>query len=125
MKEVVRYSYKGVKQHIRKKVLERDGYRCVICGISEKDYKELDIFGNGRGLDCAHIKQRRIVMRDDVDNLITLCYYCHLFFDGVFPIDFVTRKSMEISKLDESYYNGRLEELKPIFEKFKELKRRK
>lgn len=53
---------------------KRDGYRCRRCG---KKHKE-----NSRGLHAAHIIPRRYKsIRWHLDNLISLCFGCHRWFD--------------------------------------------
>jgi 5-methylcytosine-specific restriction endonuclease McrA len=49
---------------LRRRVLERDGWRCQNCG-STKD------------LHMHHIEKRSKLGDDDLDNLITLCATCH------------------------------------------------
>lgn len=53
----------------RKAVFERDGYRCVHCGIK----------GNGKNLNAHHIKSfaEYPELRLAIDNGITLCKSCH------------------------------------------------
>jgi len=45
-------------------VLERDGWRCQVCGVLT-------------GLQVHHIKPRSSLGDDDETNLITLCASCH------------------------------------------------
>ncbi len=53
-----------VWQNTRKVILERDGYKCVICGVSE-------------GLHVHHLIPRHLGGTDEPANLITLCAACH------------------------------------------------
>jgi hypothetical protein len=56
---------------VRIKALERDGYKCTICG--EDSYRRLvvhHIDWRGKGLKAAD-------MNNDLDNLQTLCHKCH------------------------------------------------
>ena len=53
-------SYKALKIQ----VLERDGWRCQDCGSAE-------------GLQVHHLKPRSKLGHDAVENLISLCVYCH------------------------------------------------
>jgi len=53
----------------RDKVLERDGYKCTVCGAT-------------KSLAIHHIDQNgwfkpREEKNNDIDNLITLCFKCH------------------------------------------------
>jgi HNH endonuclease len=48
----------------RRRVMERDGWRCVRCG-------------NRRNLQVDHIKKRSQLGDDDESNLQTLCADCH------------------------------------------------
>ncbi|PYU19078.1 MAG: hypothetical protein DMG30_25485 [Acidobacteria bacterium] len=49
---------------LRRKVLERDGWRCQICGRTES-------------LEVHHIHRRSLLGDDVAENLITLCARCH------------------------------------------------
>jgi 5-methylcytosine-specific restriction endonuclease McrA len=49
---------------VRKRVLERDGWRCQSCGSL-------------RDLQVHHMKPRSQLGRDALENLITLCVSCH------------------------------------------------
>jgi 5-methylcytosine-specific restriction endonuclease McrA len=54
---------------LRREILERDGWRCQICGCSQC-------------LDVHHMR-RRSALGDDVEtNLITLCRDCHQIQHG-------------------------------------------
>ena len=50
---------------LRKKVLDRDGWRCQVCGSSTD-------------LHVHHLVRRSRLGDDAFDNLITLCATCHL-----------------------------------------------
>lgn len=54
---------------IRKKVLERDDYRCVLCGIKNN-------------LQIAHYISRAKSGLGIPENLITLCTHCHFDYDN-------------------------------------------
>lgn len=54
----------------RKKVHERDGYRCVYCGRTDKP------------VELAHYISRAHGGKGVPRNLITLCIDCHRRFDG-------------------------------------------
>lgn len=49
---------------VRKRVFERDGHACVLCGCTD-------------GLECDHIREVRKGGRPEMDNLRTLCAPCH------------------------------------------------
>jgi 5-methylcytosine-specific restriction endonuclease McrA len=51
-------------QLLRNQVLERDGWRCQLCGTSNR-------------LEVHHIKSRGSLGDDTPQNLITLCAECH------------------------------------------------
>lgn len=51
-------------EKLRKQVLERDGWRCQYCGSSEN-------------LHVHHVQSRGRLGDDTLENLITLCAYCH------------------------------------------------
>ncbi|WMT07796.1 helix-turn-helix domain-containing protein [Natrinema thermotolerans] len=72
----------------REKRLERDDHQCVVCGVSESEYRDR----TGRDLDVHHIRPRREFVDDDgldheaanrLDNLITLCRSCHAKWEGI------------------------------------------
>lgn len=54
----------GVARATRRLVLERDDYRCVLCGATEH-------------LEVHHIVTRAEGGSNDPDNLVTLCMACH------------------------------------------------
>jgi ribosomal protein L44E len=74
----------GAKWHkYRDKCLDRDGYSCQICGITESEHIERHKFG----LDVHHIEPRRKFYNDSdksmneankMENLITLCRKHHV-----------------------------------------------
>jgi hypothetical protein len=49
---------------LRRQVLERDGWRCQVCGSSAK-------------LQVHHLRRRSKLGGDENENLITLCAACH------------------------------------------------
>jgi len=51
-------------QQLHRQVLERDGWRCQVCGSMER-------------LEVHHLKFRSRSGDDDETNLITLCSDCH------------------------------------------------
>ena len=51
-------------RRLLRKVLERDGWRCQLCG-------------GMKGLQVHHLQLRSHAGDDDERNLITLCYTCH------------------------------------------------
>ncbi|AOQ23031.1 hypothetical protein MTAT_26690 [Moorella thermoacetica] len=82
------------KKNYREYVLERDSYRCVLCGEPE-------------GLEVHHIVWRFRGGSDRPKNLVTLCKDCH---------DKVTKGEIEIKKVIESYrWPARLNALNPQF----------
>ena len=61
-------------------VLERDGYKCVKCGISRDDHK----LKYGRDITVDHIDGQGStskVQNNSLNNLQTLCFFCHMVKD--------------------------------------------
>jgi 5-methylcytosine-specific restriction endonuclease McrA len=56
-------------QQLRLQVLERDGWRCQVCGSM-------------MNLEVHHAQFRSRQGQDSEDNLITLCVQCHKFSHG-------------------------------------------
>lgn len=71
----------------RQKCLERDGYECRACGMTQEEHR--DEFGTG--LNVHHIVPHREFednkAANDLGNLVTACRSCHSRFEGlpVFP----------------------------------------
>ena len=57
---------KGVPQHIRQRILSRDGYRCQFCGEEELRFLRVD-----------HMIPQAHGGSDEDDNLWTLCLWCN------------------------------------------------
>ena len=57
----------------RRPVLERDGYECRFCGMSEEEHK----LEHGKGLSIHHIIKARNGGSSEPENLITVCTGCH------------------------------------------------
>lgn len=72
----VKYMHKKRFGGLRDDVLERDGYKCMKCGMSNQEHKQrwdrnltIDhIDGNGRYSDSPN---------NEIENLQTLCLRCH------------------------------------------------
>jgi len=60
-------------QATRKCVLERDGFECRFCGVSNDVHKNQ----HGRELSAHHIIPKNEGGPDDTKNLITVCQSCH------------------------------------------------
>lgn len=58
---------------LRKLVLERDGYKCVKCGMGQEEARE-----RGHTLSIHHIVPWRDTQDNSIENLITLCQSCHM-----------------------------------------------
>jgi len=54
---------------LRKKILERDNWRCQVCG-------------HLKNLDVHHMRRRSALGEDLETNLITLCRECHQILHG-------------------------------------------
>ena len=87
--------------YIRDMILERDGHRCVVCGILEEGYVPQEdmetcfIPNHGRSTtEVHHIIRREDGGTNHMTNLITLCSTCHsktksskaIFIDGLMII---------------------------------------
>jgi len=57
----------------RGRVLDRDGYECRFCGMSNESHKD----EYGRGLSAHHIIKNRSGGSNNRKNLITVCESCH------------------------------------------------
>lgn len=89
------------KKDVRQYVLERDSYRCVLCGEPE-------------GLEMHHIVWRFRGGSDRPKNLVTLCGECHRK---------VTSGEVKIETVVESYrWPARLNSLNPLFWKLDAVK---
>lgn len=84
------YQYYGAEwRYIREEILERDGYECKYCGLTDAESQEQ--------YDCSlHIHHRTPVRNydsvedaHDRDNLVTLCSRCHKMWDHL-PVQFET-----------------------------------
>ena len=80
---------------IKQKLMKLNNRRCFFCG--------------GRAVDLVHIIRQgdTASLRDDEENCLVSCRYCHDIFDNG---DFVTLKNIEkvlerMKKLDEKYYH--------------------
>ena len=73
---------RALDQLCRDLVLARDGHRCRKCGKEASP-------GRGGALQSAHIlpKGQYPALRWELDNLLVLCYRCHLHWWHKSPID--------------------------------------
>lgn len=63
----------------RKRILERDDYECVFCGMDD----DLHTRAFGRGLHIHHIIPRREYGTDSKQNLMTVCTRCHRKIEAI------------------------------------------
>jgi hypothetical protein len=66
----------------RKKVLDRDGYKCVLCGMTNEEH----IKKWGREITIDHIDGKgrySKIKNNNIDNLRTLCLSCHGRYDKI------------------------------------------
>ncbi len=85
---------KQVYQRIMKRVLERDGWRCRKCG-SMKD------------LQIHHNIKRSQQGNDALQNLVTLCAYCHMAEHGQLCFEEAgVRLAKQVSAKNENYGDG-------------------
>jgi 5-methylcytosine-specific restriction endonuclease McrA len=70
-----------IRPRVRAAVLERDGYRCVLCGWSKEDGDWYWCPNRQRKVVCVlemdHIFPWSLGGSDDIDNLQTLCTSCN------------------------------------------------
>ena len=67
---------------LREQILERDGYRCIHCGITQEEART-----RGHPLSVHHIVPWRETHDNSPENLLTLCQSCHLIMEwqsGIF-----------------------------------------
>lgn len=76
-------------------VLERDGFECVRCGVSQQQhYADHD-----SELHIHHIIKRRVfdepTKANAAENLVTLCQPCHMTVEGLTPYELFTEGDAE------------------------------
>jgi len=89
----------------RERVLERDGYECRFCGVSDGEHRQ----ENGNGLHVHHLVPRGANGGNEVDNLISVCASCHKTLEhtqGDLLKRYNSGKDEKIAELE-----GRLDEL--------------
>jgi len=76
-------NYGGSWQTQRRKTLERDGYECRACGMTNERHNEL----YGKNLDVHHVVPLRNFNdpedANSLGNLVTACKKCHAKYEGV------------------------------------------
>lgn len=82
---------------IRKKVLQRDDYKCQFCGITETLQREQQ----KRGLHVHHKIPSSEGGSDNMENLITVCPSCHKQLESVTTHIYKKLKRKEMSRLME------------------------
>lgn len=75
-RELLMAAYTNTKEwrHLRKEMLERDGYACLKCGYTEED---------GATLEVHHIRPHNRGGAAIPENLVTLCTACHMEWKAV------------------------------------------
>lgn len=68
-------------------IFERDGKRCQICGLEEKDAQQ--------SFECHHIAPRGLGGADHPANLQTVCHDCHKRFNEKFNGEIISKKAQE------------------------------
>ena len=61
----------------RKAALQRDGYRCRICGMTDEEHRQRH--ARGHGLAVHHVQAGYGVQAEEyrLDDLLTTCAWCH------------------------------------------------
>lgn len=88
------FNWKKIKLQIK----ERDGFRCVKCGVHESELKQ--------NLQVHHICPYKCTQDNSFDNLITLCSKCHANTEWVF----LKIKDIKIEPFQGIVYNFAVEE---------------
>ncbi len=87
---------------LRTKVFERDGYKCVSCGMTNEEHKSKW----NTELTIDHIDGKGRLVKDkqsknsSIDNLQTLCYRCHGRKDGRGGISY---KGLPVPRMSNDY----------------------
>jgi 5-methylcytosine-specific restriction endonuclease McrA len=68
--QIVRYGADWA--YVREKVMQRDGYKCVVCGNSNKLLLQVN-----------HITPKAYGGTENMENLVTMCVFCHARFHKV------------------------------------------
>lgn len=96
----------------REKVLKRDGYKCLHCGMGNKEHKKRF----GREITVDHIDgngRNAKVKNNELSNLQTLCLPCHLIKDKALkPHTPEFLMKLSISSIGEKNINAKLNEEK-------------
>ena len=67
---------------IREKVLSRDGYKCVMCGMTREEHYK--VFNRDLSIDhIDHQGRYSDIQNNEMDNLQTLCLRCHGAKDAI------------------------------------------
>jgi hypothetical protein len=64
---------RNIKDAVRKKVLNRDGYKCTECGWNHDMWNSSD----PRHLEAHHVEHHAVGGANTAENLTTLCNICH------------------------------------------------
>lgn len=75
--------HKKLWAETRNKTIKRDGYKCAVCDAT-KNKK-----GKRIVLHLSHLFPRSLYrfLTYDIDNVVMMCYKCHLKFWHISPID--------------------------------------
>jgi hypothetical protein len=81
-------------ESLKKKIFERDSYKCVLCGRGRREGFELHV---------DHIKPKDKGGKATLDNGQTLCSECNILKKRYGTVDFLRKYSEKMIKLAEEY----------------------
>jgi len=96
----------GWNRNKKQKIRARDGFRCVDCGLSQKNHKEK----HDERLHVHHLTKAREIddadIRNSPENLITLCRDCHRRWEKIASADVDLKISPELTRMRRCATDG-------------------